>query len=132
MFLRKEGFIQMKVDEIEILGENARIKLEARCAIINIYTSPQQASAIEEGFQNKTWYRPSTHDIIVDIVEGFGIDPMMVKITKVQDGTYYAELILLRWNSILILDIRPSDAIAIAVRTGIPIYVNENLVTRLC
>jgi len=122
----------MEIDKIEIVGENAKISLKARCAIINIYTSLQQAQAIEEGLESETWYRPSTHDITVDIIEGFGIDPLMIKITNLQESTYYAELILQRWNSILILDIRPSDAIAIAVRTGIPIYVNENLVTRVC
>lgn len=122
----------MEIDKIERVGENARVGLKARCAIINIYTSLQQAQAIEEGLEGEIWYRPSTHDITVDIIEGFGINPLIIKITNLQESTYYSELILQRWNSILILDIRPSDAIAIAVRTRTPIYVNETIVTRVC
>jgi len=122
----------MRVEKLSLVEENAAVQLKGECSILDIYITVWQASAIEEGMRGVTQPRPSTHVIIVDILEDFGIQPMMVKITKMEEGTYYAELYLTSWNRLLILDIRPSDAIAVAVRTNTPIYVNENLVTKTC
>jgi len=127
-----EGFIQMNIEKIITVGQLTAIQLKAGCSELSFYISPDQASAISEGISNVTKSRPMTHDVFVDSLEGFEIKPMMVKITKLSDNTYFAELILQRWNKFLIADIRPSDALAIAVRTNTPIYVNENLTTKVC
>ena len=127
-----EGFILMHVDRLITVGDNAVVQLKGECSEMSFYISPWQAAAISEGTLNKTPFRPSTHDIIVDVLEGYGIMPIMVKVTRLEESTYFAELILQRWNHMLILDIRPSDATAIAVRTNTPIFVNENLVTKTC
>jgi len=120
----------MEVEKV-ISGLTPAVQLKGECSELSIFISPEQAMAIEQGLQGFN-YRPGTHDILVDILEGFDIDPLLVKITKLEDSTYFAELALQRWNYFLILDIRPSDAIATAVRTNIPIYVNENLVIKIC
>lgn len=127
-----EGFIPMQLDRIMTVGDTAVVQLKSECAEMSIFISLWQASAISEGTFNTTPFRPSTHDIIVDILEGYGIEPIMVRVTKIEENTYFGELVLQTWNHVLILDIRPSDAIATAVRTNIPIYVNESLVTKTC
>ena len=127
-----EGFIPMQVDRIITVGNNAVVQLKGKCSEMGIYVSPSQAIAISEGTFNKTPFRPSTHDIIVDILGGYGITPIMIKITRLEESTYFAELILQKWNQMLILDIRPSDAMATAVRTNTAIFVNESLVTKTC
>ena len=127
-----QGFIPMQVDRMMTIGNTAIVQLKAECSEIPIYISLSQASAISEGRFNQTSFRPSTHDIIVDILEGYGIMPIMVRVSKLEENTYFGELVLQRWNHVLILDIRPSDAIAVAVRTNTPIYVNESLVTKTC
>jgi bifunctional DNase/RNase len=132
MLLKEEGFIPMQIDKIELLENNARISLKGHCSNIFIYTTPEQAQAINEGLQERILQRPLTHDIIVDILNNFNIKPLIVKITDLKDNTYYSELILQKWNSALILDIRPSDAIAISARTDTPIIVNKTLVTWIC
>jgi bifunctional DNase/RNase len=106
--------------------------LKGECTELNFFISQQQALAINEGLSETTGFRPMTHDILVDIIEGFEIKPIMVKITKLSDNTYFAELTLQEWNRFLIVDIRPSDAVAIAVRTNTPVYVNEELVMKTC
>jgi len=131
MFLSKQGFVEMKVDNV-ISDTNPAVVLKGRCSELNILISPEQAFAIEQGLSKVSIYRPGTHDTLVSIIENFNIKPILVKITKLQDNTYFAELALQRWNNFLILDIRPSDALAIAVRTNTPIYVNENLITKTC
>lgn len=127
-----EGFILMRVERLITVGDKAVVQLKDECSEMSIYISPWQASAISEGTSDKTPFRPSTHDIIVDILEGYGIKPIMIKLTRLEENTYFAELVLQRWNHMLILDIRPSDAIATAVRTNTPIFVNESLVTKTC
>ncbi len=128
--LSKDGYVEMNVDKIGT-DINPYVQLKGECSLIDIYISPEQAYAIEQGMHELT-YRPGTHDIIVNILDNFDIKPIIVKVTKLEDSTYFAELALQRWNYFLILDIRPSDAIATAVRTNMPIYVNENLVTKTC
>jgi hypothetical protein len=122
----------MKLDKIVSTLDRNVIVLKGECTELNFFVSPEQALAIQEGLSNETKFRPMTHDLIVDILEGFEIKPVMVKITKMSEETYFAELTLKEGNRFLIADIRPSDAIAIAVRTNTPIYVNKNLVMKTC
>ena len=130
--LTTEGFVEMEVENLIAVGELPLVQLKGYCSELSFYISPEQASAIAEGLSEETRFRPMTHDILVDIIEGFEIKPVIVKITKMEDNTYFAELSLQEWNRLLIVDIRPSDGIAIATRTGIPIYANEDLVTKTC
>ena len=130
--LTTEGYVQMKLDKIVSAVDRNVIILKGECTELNFFVSPEQALAIEEGLSNVTKFRPMTHDLIVDILNGFEIKAVMVKITKLSDETYFAELTLKEGTRFLIADIRPSDATAIAVRTNTPIYVNESLVMKTC
>jgi len=122
----------MEVEKLILIGDNTLIQLKNNCSELTFYISTWQASSIEEGSSDKIPFRPSTHDILVDVLEGYGIEPMLVKITKLSEGTYFAELTFKKGNHFLTLDIRPSDAMAIAVRTGTPMYVNESLISKVC
>jgi hypothetical protein len=122
----------MNIEKIITAGQLTVIQLKANCSELAFYISPDQASAISEGMSKTTKFRPMTHDVFVDVLEGFDIKPIMIKITKLSDNAYFAELILQRWNRFLIVDIRPSDALAISVRTNTPIFVNQNLTTKVC
>jgi len=130
--LTTEGFVEMEVGSLIAMGEVPLVQLKGYCSELSFYISQEQALAIAEGLSEETKFRPMTHDILVDILEGFEIEPIMVKITKMEEDTYFADLILQEWNRLLIVDIRPSDGIAIATRTGIPIYANEDLVMKTC
>jgi len=130
--LGSEGFIKMGLDKVVLANNLAAVQLKSGCSELSFYITPEQASTISEGTSNVTEPRPMTHDIFVNVLEWFDIKPIMVKITKLSENIYYAELTLQRGNNFLILDTRPSDAIAIAVRTDTPIYVNESLTTKVC
>ena len=131
-FLTTEGYVRMELDRVISTFDRNIVVLKGDCTELNFYISAEQASAIQEGLLNETWFRPMTHDVLIDILEGFEIKPIMVKITTLSDNTYFAELTLKEWNRLFIVDIRPSDAVAIAIRTNTPIYVNENLVMKTC
>jgi len=131
-FLTTEGYVQMELDKIISTTDRNIVVLKGECTEFSFYISLEQAFAINEGLSDQVKFRPMTHDIIVDILEGFEIKPVMVKITTLSENTYFAELTLQEWNRLFILDIRPSDGVAIAVRTNSPIYVNEDLVMKTC
>ncbi len=127
-----KGYIQMKIEKVVTAGQLSAVQLKAGCYELSYQISPEQALAIFEGMSNSVKPRPMTHDVFVDVLEGFEIKPIMVKITKISDNIYFAELIMEKWNRLLIVDIRPSDAMALAVRMDTPIYVNEKLATKMC
>lgn len=126
------GFTQVEVEKLAILGDVSVVQLTGECSELVFYISPEQAVAIQRGMSQITGFRPMTHDLFVDVLEGFELNPSLVRITDMKDGTYFAEIVLQKWNRLLIVDSRPSDAIALAVRTNTPIYVNDNLLTRTC
>jgi len=66
---------------------------------------------------------------MVNIFQKFGISIQKVVITDIKDGTYYAELYLKDYNNVIsVIDSRPSDAIALALRTNSPIYMAPKLI----
>jgi len=68
------------------------------------------------------------YDVIRDIFENYGIKVLMVKINEVKNNTFIGRLYVQKDNKILALDVRPSDATAIALRMGAPIYMNTTLI----
>ncbi|MBW6442758.1 bifunctional nuclease family protein [Patescibacteria group bacterium] len=119
----KEGFIVLKEKENPCNG-----------MIVAIESS--QAISIQQGIESKFSFRPTSHDTIRDILDHYEIQVLMVKITEIKGGAYLGRIILTTEEKILNLDIRPSDGIAIAVRTNSPIYISNSLLneqsTNLC
>ena len=68
-----------------------------------------------------------THDLMRDVVETLGASLERVVITELRSATYYAELHLKRTDGVLTVSSRPSDAVALAVRTSSPLFVADEL-----
>lgn len=92
-----------------------------------IWIGRAEAEAIAAHLNGIKRERPMTHDLAQQIVTGLGGLLRRVQVTRVQDGTYHAELHLTRGGQSVIVDSRPSDAIAIALRLAAPIFVAEAL-----
>ncbi|MFA4861202.1 bifunctional nuclease family protein [Methanoregula sp.] len=69
--------------------------------------------------------RPFTHDLFLDLCGKFSITFRFLQIDSLEDGVYYAQLVLSRDQHEEYLDCRPSDGIALALRSDIPIFVDE-------
>jgi bifunctional DNase/RNase len=110
-----------------ITADTGAVHLDVGCSRVTISVSDMQAYSIFAGLQGIVEYRPTTHDIMRDMMEAYGIEPLMVRITYMEDGTYFAELVMVGSSRVLNIDSRPSDAIAIAVRTATPVYVADSL-----
>ncbi|MBB0243638.1 MULTISPECIES: bifunctional nuclease family protein [Streptomyces] len=89
-----------------------------------IWIGPGEATAIAFAQQGMTPPRPLTHDLLKDVVEAFGEELASVRITDLRDGVFYAELV---FASGVEVSARPSDAIALALRVGSPIYGSDGV-----
>ena len=93
-----------------------------------IWVGSVEATAIAFAQQDLRPSRPLTHDLIVDILETTGVTLTAVHITEMRDGIFYAELQMRSAEGPLVpLSVRPSDAIAIALRTKTNILVDQDL-----
>lgn len=110
------------VDTTVVVGSN--------CTAIVAETSPERAASIQLGIDKRIEVRPNTHDLLADILENFNITLRSVTIDSFEDGIYYATLHLNHGEDGLRLDSKPSDAIAIALRSGSPIYISQGLLQK--
>lgn len=125
--LSTSGFSKVESVETEILGNEGAISLKADCYDLTASVEAAQAESIQRAIDKTYVQRPNAHDIAKDVFESLNIDVLMVKITELKENAFYAKLILRQGNTILNIDARPSDAIAIALRTNSSIFVNSTL-----
>ncbi|MEE8558454.1 MAG: bifunctional nuclease family protein [Myxococcota bacterium] len=90
-----------------------------------IWIGPYEAQSIALGMENVQTPRPNTHDLIQNIVDGLRGKIRRVTVTELRENTYYALVELELDGSRIEVDSRPSDAIAVAVRMGVPIFASE-------
>lgn len=95
--------------------------------MLPIWIGPQEATSILIAVEGAEVPRPLSHDLMKTLIEAVGANVERVDVTKIEDGTFYAEITLTTRSGALVLDSRPSDAIAIAARMKAPIWVNDNV-----
>ena len=84
-----------------------------------------EAESIAVGIDKQPGGRPLTHDLFLRFAREFNVEIKEVVINRFREGVYYAMLVCQQGNDITMVDARPSDAIAIAVRVGCSIYAYE-------
>lgn len=95
--------------------------------VLPIWVGLLEAHSIAMALEGTPPPRPMTHDITLTICRTLGGQVTGVEITSVKDNTYFAELYIALGDDNYLIDIRPSDAIALAVRAKIPISVSEDM-----
>ncbi|MCG3197336.1 MAG: bifunctional nuclease family protein [Candidatus Omnitrophica bacterium] len=71
--------------------------------------------------------RPLTHDLLCNVVAAQGGEIDRIVISDLSEGTYYAQVIVMMGEEEVVIDARPSDAVALAVRVGCPIFIEEHV-----
>lgn len=95
-----------------------------------IWIGSAEASAIIRKIENLSVARPMTHDLIISMIEKSGHKLDRVEIADVEKETYYASIVILDKDGKEIeVDSRPSDAIAVAIRTDAPIFVSAKVLS---
>lgn len=95
-----------------------------------IWIGPFEAEAITMGLQGTDAGRPLTHDLLRNVLEQLGAEAQHVHINALQDETFFARVVLRMDEERLEVDARPSDAIALAVRLDVPIFVDDDVMDR--
>lgn len=98
-----------------------------RHRLLPIYIGSAEASAIHYALEGLEPPRPLTHDLFVTTISELGAEIAQVVVTEMRERTYFAELHLRTGDDTKVLSCRPSDAIALAVRCGAPLFANEAL-----
>ena len=97
--------------------------------VLPIWIGPGEASAIAMELAGMKFARPLTHDLAASLIRTLGGALTRVTITRVQDNTYYAELLIQRGAELFSIDARPSDSIAIALRLRARVFTTEDLLS---
>jgi uncharacterized protein len=125
--------------ELEVLGvsdgthHHPVVLLRHEDQVLHIVVGIAEASAIHQGLLNEKIGRPMTHDLICNLLAGLRGELKSITIYKLENATFYAHLNVEQKNTggqieqVLRIDSRPSDAVAVAVRVGCPIYVAEEV-----
>lgn len=92
-----------------------------------VWIGNPEAFAIALGKSKVKTQRPMTHDLIVSIIDGLGGELKKVVLTGLKNDTYYAMLHIMQDDTLVVIDARPSDSIAIALRTDSDIFVAEGI-----
>jgi bifunctional DNase/RNase len=100
---------------------------ESEQRVLPIWVGPFEAQAIAMALQGVSVPRPMTHDLIKSLCEHLGVSVRSVIINDIRDGTYFAEMYLQTTSGEVIVDSRPSDAIALALRTGAKIFLSDKV-----
>ncbi len=126
--------IKLKVEAVALDWKGTPIVVlreDAGQRAVFIWVGIGEAAAISMHLEGQQPPRPLTHDLIVLILDTTHAKVERVVITDVRGSTYHADLHLRTEGSANAIDCRPSDAIAVALRTGAPIYIDGDLLDRL-
>jgi bifunctional DNase/RNase len=93
-----------------------------------IWIGHPEAAAILIKLQGTRLPRPMTHDLLTSIIDQFDAEIARITVTELKESTFYATLTLMKDGTEIDVDSRPSDALALAVRTDAPIFAADDLV----
>lgn len=124
------GFLRVEIKGVvRDRRENPIVLLKALDSedVLPIWIGHAEALAIELQLQGKSFERPLTHDLLKTALESLGAVVVKVAVTELKNNTFFAKIYLRRNNEVIVIDARPSDSIALALRTESPIFVAEEV-----
>ena len=92
-----------------------------------IWIGTAEAAAIALSLQGVTPPRPMTHDLLKNILDDLSVEVQSISVTELRDATFFATITMRRNGDTFEISSRPSDAIALAVRMSVPIFVHEDV-----
>jgi len=125
--------VRVRVDRIGLDAEGGYgvpvlvLDEEAGSRSLSIWIGHPEARSIALQMESRSVPRPNTHDLARSVIDGLDGEVERIVVTDLRNGTFYASLSLRVANRIIEIDSRPSDAIAIALRSDAPIYVRESV-----
>lgn len=96
--------------------------------VLPIWVGVFEANAIALQIENISTPRPMTHDLLRNVLMDLNATVQRIVVSDLKDNTFYALIYVMRGGEVIAIDARPSDAIALALRTQSPIYVEEYVI----
>ena len=109
-------------------GNAVLIRPTGTDSVVPIFVDPSIAHSIVMGLGDVNAARPLTHDLFLSVLQRLDADVNRIEITAINDAIFYARLILLQDDEEMVVDARPSDCIALAVRVKCPIFIDEDVI----
>jgi len=97
---------------------------------IPIWIGLFEASAIATELEKISFSRPMTHDLLTDILKVLEVEVIKIEINDLRNNTFFANIYLAKNDRNMVIDSRPSDAIAIALRANAPIFVDDKVIEK--
>lgn len=113
--------------EAETSIQDNTVFLKNGCRLIQFDVTPDQAYSIALGLTNASSQRPLTHDIFKEALDNYDVHVLRINIDRFEEEIYKATIYFRRGNSVLSLDARPSDSIAVASRYRMPLYIKGSI-----
>ena len=95
--------------------------------VLPIWIGAQEATSIVIAVAGEQAPRPLSHDLMITLLDNLHAQVVRVEVTRIEEGTFYAELTLSTPSGARVIDARPSDAIALAVRAEAPLFVADEV-----
>jgi len=128
----EDNLVEMVVENVGVSRVSNQpvvvLKEKAGERYLFIWIGFAEANAISVATEGVNVPRPLTHDLICSVTKGLGASVNSIIINDIKDNTFYATIVLTANWIEMEIDSRPSDAIAIAVRIGVPIYAEEKVI----
>ncbi|MFC2047978.1 bifunctional nuclease family protein [Chloroflexota bacterium] len=126
--------IEMTIESIRVSLMNYQrvviLKEKIADRYLPIWIGPAEADAIAAKLQGVTVPRPLTHDLLRSVIEALGASVHSVIVNDLRNDTFYAKITLDVNGGQMEVDSRPSDALALAVRVDVPVYVEESVLDK--
>ena len=123
--------VEVEIDSIRVsLMSQQRIVILKEMdseRFLPIWIGPYEAEAITLSLQDVEVQRPLTHDLLRNVLNQLGAEVLRVNITELRDEVFYAHIVIQVNGSEMQIDSRPSDALALAVRVHVPVFVSEQV-----
>ena len=128
---RSRRMVEVQIDSIRVsLVSPHRVVLLKEIKgerYLPIWIGPYEAEAIQYALHEVEVARPLTHDLLKNIIHHLGARVLRVEVVDLRENVFYGNIVLEKDGRIIQVDSRPSDAIALAVRVHVPIYVAEHV-----
>lgn len=132
--IEENTLVEMVVDSIQISEVDYQpvvvLKEKGTERYLPIWIGFAEATAIEVILEGVDMPRPLTHDLLCSVVNVAGVNVNSIIINNLQNNTFYAKIVLSVNQKQIEIDSRPSDAIAIALRVGAPVYAKEAILDK--
>ena len=122
-------YLEVSISDISLTNVGFAVFLKAKESkeerVVPIFIGPLETHSITSVIDGTKPPRPMSHDLMLYMVTALGAAVIKVAIEEILDNTFYAKVSLRKDEEIIVLDARPSDSIALALRANAPIYVAQ-------